>query len=143
MAEKALKALAIKSRSNPPGKSEFKWDVIPEIENFTKHIVIPELGIEKDGTSKGDISAIVSGMPTVFARANLFRNALDNVTDKSAEVSGLLLFYKSLIDEWRGLISCIALNYKDLKVERLKLEYSDGKDKTKRSEGKNIGFGLR
>lgn len=127
MAEKTLKALAIKSKSNPPGKSEFKWDVIPEIDNFTKNIVIPELGIEKDGTSKVDIGAIVSGMPTVFARANLFRNALDNVTDKSAEVSGLMLFYKSLIDEWRGFISCIALNYKDLKVERLKLQYSDGK----------------
>ena len=128
MAEKALKALAIKSNSHPPGKSEYKWDVIPELDNFTKNIVIPELGIEKDGTSKVDIGAIVSGMPTVFARANLFRNALDNVTDSKAEANGLMLFYKSLIDEWRGLISCIALNYKDLEIERLKLNYSDGKD---------------
>jgi hypothetical protein len=128
MAEKTLKALAIKSKSNPPGKSEYKWDIIPEIDNFTKNIVIPELGIEKDGTAKVDIGAIVSGMPTVFARANLFRNALDNVTDKSAEVSGLMLFYKSLIDEWRGFIACIALNYKDIKIERLNLQYSDGKN---------------
>jgi len=51
MAEKTLKALAIKSKSNPPGRSEYKWDVIPEIDNFTKNIVIPELGIEKDGTT--------------------------------------------------------------------------------------------
>lgn len=128
MAEKTLKALAIKSKSNPPGKSEYKWDVIPEIDNFTKRIVIPELGIEKDGTAKVDIGAIVSGMPTVYARANLFRNALDNVTDKDAEVSGLMLFYKSLINEWRGLISCIALNYKDIEIQRLRLQYSDGKN---------------
>jgi hypothetical protein len=127
MAEKLLKALAIKSKSNPPGKSEYKWEVIPELDNFTRNIEIPELGIEKDGTSKVDIGAIVSGMPTVFARANLFRNALDNITDRNAEATGLMLFYKSLIDEWRGLIGCIALNYKDLKIERLKLQYSDGK----------------
>jgi hypothetical protein len=127
MSEKTLRALAIKSKSNPPGKSEYKWDIIPEIDNFTKNIVIPELGIEKDGTAKVDIGAIVSGMPTVYARANLFRNALDNVTDKDAEVSGLMLFYKSLITEWRGLISCIALNYKDLEIQRLRLQYSDGK----------------
>jgi hypothetical protein len=128
MAEKALKALAIKSKSNPPGTLEYKWDRIPSIDNFTKDIIIPELGIEKDGTSKVDIGAIVSGMPTVYARANLFRNALDNITDKNASASGLLLFYKSLINEWRGLISCIALNYKDLEIQRLKLAYSDGKN---------------
>jgi len=127
MAEKTLKALAIKSKSNPPGKSEYKWDVIPELDNFTKNIVIPELGIEKDGTSKVDVGAIVSGMPTVYARANLFRNALDTVTDKDAEASGLMLFYKNLITEWRGLISCIALNYKDLEIQRLRLQYSDNK----------------
>lgn len=128
MAEKLLKALAIKSKSDPPGKSEYKWDVIPEIDNFTKGIVIPELRIEKDGTAKVDIGAIVSGMPTVYARANLFRNALDNVTDTDAEASGLMLFYKSLINEWKGLISCIALNYKDIDIQRLRLQYSDGKN---------------
>jgi len=85
MAEKSLKALAIRSKSNPPGTLEYKWDRIPSIDNFTKGIIIPELGIEKDGTSKVDIGAIVSGMPTVYARANLFRNALDNVKDKDAE----------------------------------------------------------
>lgn len=128
MAEKALKALAIKSKSNPPGTLEYKWDKIPSIDNFTKDIIIPELGIEKDGTSKVDIGAIVSGMPTVYARANLFRNALDNITDKDAKVSGLILFYKSLINEWRGFISCIALNYKDIEIQRIFLKYSDGKD---------------
>lgn len=128
MAEKALKALAIKSKSNPPGTLEYKWDKIPSIDNFTKDIIIPELGIDKNGSTSADIGVIVSGMPTVFARANLFRNALNNVTDKQASVSGLMLFYKSLINEWRGIISCIALNYKDIEVKRLNLQYSDGKN---------------
>jgi hypothetical protein len=38
-----------------------------------------------------------------------------------------MLFYKNLINEWRGLISCIALNYKDIEIQRLRLQYSDGK----------------
>jgi len=74
------------------------------------------------------LGSIVSGMPTVFARANLFKNAIDTVTDKDAEASGLLLFYKSLISEWKGLISCIALNYKDIEINRVSLAYSDGKE---------------
>ncbi len=128
MADKKIKALAIKvnSKSEPAGV-EYKWDKIPQIEVFTKDIVIPEIAADKDGKTTVNIGSIVSGMPTVFARANLFRNALDNITDKAAEVSGLMLFYKSLLNEWKGLISCIALNYKDIKVERVYLSYSDGK----------------
>lgn len=128
MADKKIRALAIKvnSKSELAGV-EYKWDKIQALEVFTKDIIIPEIAVDKDGKTSVDIGSIVSGMPTVFARANLFRNALDNITDKAAEVSGLMLFYKSLINEWRGFISCIALNYKDIKVERVYLSYSDGK----------------
>ena len=129
MSEKIIKALAIKVKSHaePPGV-EYKWDKIPQINKFTQDIVIPEIAAEKDGTSKVNIGTIVSGMPTVFARANLFKKAIENVTDKNAETSGLMLLYKSLFYEWRGLIACLALNYKDLNVERIYLQYSDGKD---------------
>lgn len=129
MSEKTIKALAIKVKptTEPPGV-EYKWDKIPQINRFTQDIVIPEIAAEKDGTSKVNIGTIVSGMPTVFARANLFKKAIENVTDKNAETSGLMLLYKSLFYEWRGLIACLALNYKDLNVERIYLQYSDGKD---------------
>ena len=129
MSEKTIKALAIKVKptAEPPGV-EYKWDRIPQINRFTQDIVIPEIAAEKDGTSKVNIGTIVSGMPTVFARANLFKKAIENVTDKNAETSGLMLLYKSLFYEWRGLIACLALNYKDLNVERIYLQYSDGKD---------------
>jgi hypothetical protein len=130
MSAKNLRALAIRSGSNLPGTVEHKWDHIPSIQDFTKNIIIPELGVDKDGTSKVDIGNLVSGMPTVFARANLFRNAIEQVNDRNAELSGLMLFYKSLLDEWRGIIACIALSYKDLKIERIRLQYSDGKDVT-------------
>jgi hypothetical protein len=56
----------------------------------------------------------------------MFINALNAVTDKTEKVDGLLGFYKSLVDEWRGIISCIALNYSEIKVKRVYLAYSDG-----------------
>ncbi len=128
MADNKIKALAIKvnSKTEPQGV-EYAWDKIPQLEVFTKNIIIPEIAVDKDGNTSVDIGSIVSGMPTVYARANLFRNALDTITDKDADASGLMLFYKSLISEWKGFISCIALNYKDIEINRVQLSYSDGK----------------
>jgi hypothetical protein len=121
-----IKALTINSKTVQPG-IKYAWDSIKELPNFTKNILIPEIAVDKDGNSTVDIGSIVSGMPTVFARANLFRNALDAVTDKDAEAAGLMRFYKSLLSEWKGFIACIALDYKDIQVDRVHLAYSDGK----------------
>ncbi|MBV5313642.1 MAG: hypothetical protein JZU47_10125 [Prolixibacteraceae bacterium] len=122
-----IKALAIKVQSkDEPSGVKFEWDKIPQLEVFTKNIIIPEISIDKDGQTSVDIGSIVSGMPTVFARADMFKNALDNVTDLKAEATGLMLFYKALINEWKGLISCIALNYANLEIVPVQLTYSDG-----------------
>ncbi|SDG06686.1 hypothetical protein SAMN05421827_103112 [Pedobacter terrae] len=127
MSDKRIKALAIKVHpKTEPNGVEFAWDKIPQLEVFTKNILIPEIAVDQDGNSAVNIGTIVSGIPSVFARANLFKNAIDNIRDKDAEASGLMLFYKSLISEWKGLISCIALNYKDIEVNRIHLSYSDG-----------------
>jgi len=127
MSDKRIKALAIKVHAKTePNGVEFAWDKIPQLEVFTKNILIPEIAVDKDGNSAVNIGTIVSGIPSVFARANLFKSALDNIQDKEAEASGLMLFYKSLLSEWKGLISCIALNYKDIEVNRIHLAYSDG-----------------
>ncbi|WP_316826432.1 hypothetical protein [Pedobacter miscanthi] len=127
MSDKRIKALAIKVHpKTEPNGVEFAWDKIPQLEVFTKNILIPEIAVDQDGNSAVNIGTIVSGIPSVFARANLFKNALDNILDKDAETSGLMLFYKSLISEWKGMISCIALNYKDIEANRVHLSYSDG-----------------
>jgi hypothetical protein len=79
--------------------------------------------VDQQGNSAVNIGSIVSGMPTVFARASLFDNAMNNVRDKDATASGLVLFYKSLLNEWKGFISCLALNYKDISIQRVHLAY--------------------
>ncbi|MCX2449999.1 hypothetical protein OQX61_01835 [Pedobacter sp. PLR] len=127
MSDKRIKALAIKVHANSePNGLEFAWETIPQLEAFTKNILIPEIAVDKDGNSSVNIGTIVSGIPSVFARANLFKSALDNIQDKDAAADGMMLFYKSLIREWKGFISCIALNYKDIEVNRVYLSYSDG-----------------
>jgi hypothetical protein len=132
MAEKLIKALVIKVDSKSvPGGIEYNWDSLTSrMPSFTKSIITPAIGVDKDGKSEVNIGAIVSGMPTVFARPNLFINALNSITDKSAEADGLMGFYKTLVDEWRGLISCIALKNQDIEVKRIHLTYSDGKNIT-------------
>jgi hypothetical protein len=120
----SLTSLVIKSKSNPPA-AEYTWEKIGNIETFTKEIITPAIGGENEGA--GNVGSIVSGVPTIFARANMFRNAIDNVVDKDMSGSGLIHFYKYLIDEWRGLIACIALNHEKIEVKRINLTYSDGK----------------
>ena len=115
-----LKSLVIISSRNQPGSNE-PWAPVVDLQHFTKGIVTPD--ISKDGDAKVDIGSIVSGMPTVFARANMFANAINN--DSKEEASGLMFFYATLINEWKGLISCIALDYKNFKVDRIPLGYSD------------------
>ncbi|MBK9318405.1 MAG: hypothetical protein IPM91_06005 [Bacteroidetes bacterium] len=122
-----IKALTINSKTVQPG-IKYAWDSIKELPNFTKNILIPEIAVDKEGNSSVDIGSIVSGMPTVYARANLFRNALDAVTDKDAEASGLMRFYKSLIvvsGEGFHSLYCFWI----IKIFRLwvHLAYSDGK----------------
>jgi hypothetical protein len=120
----ALTSLVIKSKSTPPA-AEYTWEKIGNIETFTKEIITPAIGGENEGDS--NVGSIVSGVPTLFARANMFRSAIDNVVDKKMSGSGLIHFYKYLIDEWRGLIACIALNHEKIEVKRISLTYSDGK----------------
>ncbi|MBB5395074.1 hypothetical protein [Mucilaginibacter sp. AK015] len=122
-----IKALVIKVKSSTePQGVAFAWDKLPQLEVFTRNILIPEIAVDQQGNSAVNIGSIVSGMPTVFARAALFDNALNNVQDKNAEAAGLMLFYKSLISEWKGFISCLALNYKDISIQRVPLAYTDG-----------------
>lgn len=104
-----------------------KWEPIGNIQAFTRDIITPELD------ENADKSAIVSGIPTVFARANMFSLALSYSGDSMANTSkGLITYYDDLIDEWKGLIACIALDSGKLTIKRIDLTYSDGKsiDKT-------------
>ena len=120
-----IKALVIdvKPSSQQQGAAGQWQDLTSNIQAFTRDIETPSI---QDGV---DVSAIVSGVPTVFARADLFCHALNEIQTIRKDASiGLNQYYINLVDEWRGLIACIALNNTAIEVRRITLAYSDGKD---------------
>ena len=72
----------------------------------------------------------MSGIPTAFARVDLFKKALDFVASNPTSSStdgNIISYYYQLNEEWRGLIACLALDYAHIKVRRVNLTYSDNK----------------
>jgi hypothetical protein len=58
------------------------------------------------------LNTIVSGVPTPWARVKLFQYAFRYIgsEDSNIETSSLIEFYRTLINEWKGLIGLIALH---------------------------------
>lgn len=128
----SLVSLVIKSKDTPPPK-EHTWESIQNITNFTKNIQTQSAG--GDGGDLSKLSTVISGMPTVFARANMFRVAMESISDPDQSSEGLIAFYSSLINEWKGLITCIALNPEKITVKRVELAY---KDRNSIASAKNV-----
>ena len=115
--------IKVKTASIPTSTVGCWQDLSGMIEQFTADIITP--AIDQDS----DISAQVSGIPTAYARANLFKSALQSYGKSKESVDlNLNTFYQMLSSEWRGFIACIALDYSRMKTERVDLVYSDGKD---------------
>ena len=119
------KPLVIKVKpASVPNGTPGKWeDLSGNIEKFTADIETPAID------ENSDISAQVSGIPTAYARANLFKSALQSYGKPKDSIDlNLNAFYQMLSSEWRGFIACIALDYSRMKTERVDLVYSDGKE---------------
>lgn len=97
------------------------WEKIQDTGAFADNIKTPDIA---DGVNK---AALVTGMPTIFARADMFKHALDTVSAMANNNSSLMAYYEDLKDEWKGLIACLALDT-TVEVKRIYLKYSDGQD---------------
>lgn len=130
---KTIKPLVVHLRHGLAEGKEHTWNRLQNPQDFIENIVTPEINPETD------MNKIVSGIPSPFARINMIKYAIEYIYDDSnididAEGAlGLMAFYKALQDEWKGLISCIALDSAPISVEKIELVYSDkkGLDKTK------------
>lgn len=119
----ANRPIVIDSTAGLPTGESGKWSQLLNMPVFVRDIVTPAL---KATTNVGDI---VSGIPTAFARLDLFKAALDRTgKSSSASVSGLNRYYEALVKEWRGFIAALALDYPKFQVRRIDLAYHDGKD---------------
>jgi hypothetical protein len=101
-----------------------EWTQLGNTTVFINNIQTPKL------SKKTNVGQLVSGIPTAFARVDLFKTALDHVATGTSATNqnNLVDYYSKLADEWRGLIACIALDYAHISVRKIELEYSDGKN---------------
>ena len=123
---KNTKNVLISSGVTPSG-SEYKWNSIGDfIKEFTSTIGVNATNKDDKDTPKPNISNAVSGLPSAFARANMFTYAL-NSPAVQGPTSGLNSFYAVLLDEWKGLVSSFVLetNTTAFQVKRVWLVYSD------------------
>lgn len=100
------------------------WHYIDQQERFISSIETSTINEES-----ADVGTIVSGIPTVFARVNLFRSAIAACANpsKTADTGNLQTYYSQLASEWKGLIAAIACDYPNFGVRRINMQYSDGK----------------
>ena len=102
------KALLIRSYEEKKGGEQGKWNKLDQTPSYIQGI---ETGKILDDMSADKLGALISGVPTPWARAKLFRFALQTLStpDPNINQAGLLQFYKLLHGEWRGLLAVMAL----------------------------------
>jgi hypothetical protein len=124
MAEtKTLRPLVITTRHSQAPGSEFVWNKLQAPDVFIAGIRTPDVNIE----SSEELNRLVSGIPTPFARPAMFKYAISYISQPGEELGGLLSFYKTLQDEWKGLVACLALDNQPITVDKVSLTYSDGR----------------
>jgi len=121
---KNLKPLVITTKQEHTAGSEFIWNKLQNPEVFISGIVTQEVNIDNNE----ELNKLISGIPTPFARTAMFKYAINYVSQVGEELTGLMSFYKTLQDEWKGLVACIALDNQPITVEKIVLGYSDSKN---------------
>lgn len=110
------KALLIKSYQDKIGGTLGAWNDFNDASSYIQGIQISNLD---DNVSADKIAALISGVPTPWARAKLFKFALDTLAHPDpnlGKMSGLTDFYTILHGEWRGLIAMLALHSDRIRV---------------------------
>lgn len=102
------KALLIKSYTALTTGTQGNWNDLNMASSYIQGI---QTGKILDDVSADKISALISGVPTPWARAKLFKFALGTLAnpDPTIKASGLTQFYEMLHGEWRGILAVMAL----------------------------------
>lgn len=102
------KALLIKSYTNIITGAMGQWNELNMASSYIQGI---ETGKILEGLTADKLGVLISGVPTPWARAKLFKFALHTLAtpDPNIDISGLQQFYELLYGEWKGLLAVIAL----------------------------------
>jgi hypothetical protein len=109
--------LVIKSTKNIAPGSLKVWNKYTAATSLIKSIDATAAA-DKDGKNDGNTSKIISGIPTPWARATIFKYAIEATDDGLAK--GLKDFYDKIKLEWRALLALIALQRSnDIRVKKI------------------------
>lgn len=102
------KALLIKSYTTKTTGVQGKWNELDDAPSYIQGI---ETGKILEDITAENLSALISGVPTPWARAKLFKFAMQTLStpDPNIDQAGLNQFYELLYGEWKGLVAVIAL----------------------------------
>lgn len=102
------KALLIKSYTDITTGSKGVWNDLNMAVSYIQGI---ETGKILEGLTADKLGALISGLPTPWARAKLFKFAMQTLAapDPNINQAGLWQFYELLCGEWKGLLAVIAL----------------------------------
>ena len=70
----------------PISEQKYQWRELVSIPEFAKKIKTQSIGEKADINA---LSAAVSGMPTIFARVNMFQLAMKTAANSTQEQNGL------------------------------------------------------
>ena len=98
----------IKSQINKDGGEVGKWN---NFNNAPSYIQGIHTGKMLEDISAEKLSTLISGIPTPWARAKLFKFAFFTIAspDPNINTEGLMQFYNMLHAEWKGMMAVIAL----------------------------------
>lgn len=102
------KALLIKSYTDITTGTQGQWNELTMARSYIQGI---ETGKILENLSADKLGSLISGVPTPWARAKLFKFALQTLAapDPNIQKSGLQQYYELLLGEWKGLLAVIAL----------------------------------
>ena len=103
-----VRTLLIKSQGSAKNEAPGKWNVHDDVKSFILGI---ETGDILENVNSEVLNSLISGVPSPWARAKLFWFAFDYLHRQEANIktSGLIDFYKILLDEWKGLMAVLAI----------------------------------
>jgi len=117
------KALLINSSVGEKEAVQGTWHLF---EQATPYIQGIKTGDLLENVDAEILSNMISGLPSIWSRAKVFGYAF-KYTQKDANIdtSGLINFYETLVNEWKGLIALLAL-FPDRIVLSKPLEFTPG-----------------
>lgn len=121
------KALLIKSYTTLTTGTQGNWNDLNMASSYIQGI---QTGKILEDVSADKIAALISGVPTPWARAKLFKFALGTLANPAPAISnsGLTQFYEMLHGEWRGLIAIMALYSDRIRVSKPVIMNAKGGD---------------